>query len=127
MLSSVSLYPAMRARPSTPARLRSLRVAACLLLTAIAQDLLADTRCDVASPLGSATAVRAQGHQQGEDNEPCAPLCVPDCFCCSRSVAAGPVIVLSAPVLLRTLDAPAKERWSEGVRPVVDHPPLRLA
>jgi len=117
----------MSPRACTPASLRILRVAACLLLTAIVLDLVADTRCDVASPLRSATAVRAQGHQQPADKEPCAPFCVPDCFCCSRAVAAGSVTGPPAPVLLRTLDAPAKERWSEGVRPVVDHPPLRLA
>jgi len=104
-----------------------LRVAASVLLAAIALDLVADTRCDVASPLGSATAVRTEGNQRQGDTEPCAPFCVPDCFCCSLSVAAGPVIVLPAPVLLRTLDAPVEERWSEGVRPVVDPPPLRLA
>jgi len=117
----------MSARASTPARLRILRAAACLLLAAIAQDLLADAGCDAASPIGSAAAVRAPEDQPTGGREPCAPLCVEDCFCCSRSVAAGPVIVPPAPVLLSTLDASPRERWSLGVRPVVDHPPLRLA
>jgi hypothetical protein len=112
---------------STPPGSRTARVAACLLLTAIALDLAADTRCDVARPLGSAPAVRAHQPGQPGDGEPCAPVCVPDCFCCSRSLVAGSGIEPPAPVLLSTLDLPAMERWSGGFRPVVDHPPLRLA
>jgi hypothetical protein len=103
-------------------------VAACLLLSAIAWDVLADAACDIAPALGPATAaVQAQNQEQSGDAEPCSSVCVPDCFCCSSSVAAGPVIELPPPVLVRTSDSPARERWSEGFRLVVDHPPLLLA
>ncbi len=112
-------------------RLQILRAAACLLLAAIAFDLLADARCDVApSAVSSPIRVGEQGQRPDgtrDTGEPCSRYCVPDCFCCSRSVAAGTVIVAPARALPSTLDAPAQERCSEGFRPVVDHPPLRLA
>jgi hypothetical protein len=102
-----------------------LRVAACLLLVAITGDLLVDTGCDAvsASP-ASAAALRAPADGRRESSEPCAPLCVPDCSCCSRSVAASAAVVPPEPVLLAFLRVPAAEHRREGVRPVVDHPPL---
>jgi hypothetical protein len=113
---------------SAAARFRILRGAACLLLSAIALDLLADAGCDAVFAPGSATpSVRAQDQGHQSDREACSSICVPDCFCCSSSVAAGPVIVLPPPVLVRSFGVPAREHWPEGFRLVVDRPPLLVA
>jgi hypothetical protein len=98
-----------------------LRLAACLLLAAIGGDLLADA-CDLPFIPAAVVAVSATG----TDSEPCASVCVPDCFCCSQSTCAGPSVEAPAPGALLTLLAPtAGEPWPDGVRPVVDRPPLR--
>jgi hypothetical protein len=113
---------------SGAARLRLLRGAACLLLSAITLNLLADATCDVTLALGPATAaVQSQDQGRHSDREPCSSVCVPDCFCCCSSVGAGPVIVFPAPVLVRSFDVTARERWTEGFRLVVDRPPLLVA
>ena len=123
MLSS----PGMLAVTPTRTGLRwgTVRLAACLLLAVIAADLASDARCDDgATSARGAAAVSDQGQRQGRTHEPCTDFCVPDCFCCSRSVAAGPALLLPEPERLLLFDAPAPERWLEGVRPVVDRPPL---
>jgi hypothetical protein len=107
---------------------RALRVAACLLLSAIGADIVADTRCDKGSSSSASTAgVRGPLQGQRPTDEPCGSFCVPDCFCCSFSVAATPAVLPPEPGPLAPLDANPLERWSEGVRPVVDHPPLARA
>jgi hypothetical protein len=113
----------MRARRFLPSP--TLRLAACLILGAITVDLLADTRCDAPSSFPASTKVmREPGQREGGTGEPCAPVCIPDCFCCSRSVAPDAAVLPPEPEPLTHFDAPATERWPEGVRPVVDHPPL---
>lgn len=106
----------------------TLRAAACLLLVAIAADLCADSRCDVpSSRLSAPTAVRDQGQPQGESDEPCASFCVPDCFCCSISETAGPVLTL--PPLTALAQAPSTDPASVPavVRTVPEPPPLALS
>jgi hypothetical protein len=103
----------------------ALRVPASLLLLAIAADIVADTRCDKGSASSASTAaVREAVQGRGQTDEPCGSFCVPDCFCCSFSVAAAPTVVPPEPGPLAPLALAALERWSEGIRPVVDHPPL---
>ena len=107
-------------------RWTALRVAACLLLASIAADLLADN-CDRASPRLPATESLGPVQDQdrpGTSGEPCADFCVPDCFCCSRIVAAGPALFPAAPMPLEVIDDPVAERLPHGVRPVPYHPPL---
>jgi len=105
-----------------------LRVAACLLLSAIAADLVADTRCDKGSSSSTSTAAfRGPVQGQPQTDEACVLFCVPDCFCCSRSLAAGSAVLPPEPQQLTPVHATAAEHWSEGVRPVVDHPPLAHA
>jgi hypothetical protein len=100
-----------------------LRVAASLLLAVITADLVADTNCD--SPdVTSASATKLQGPAATGTNEPCGDICIPDCFCCSRSVAASSVVIPPEPESLAPVDAPQAERWPAGVHPVVDRPPL---
>ena len=103
-----------------------LRAAACLLLAVIAADVVADSACDSLS-IGSGSTTTMLGPSTSGANEPCSDFCVPDCFCCSRSVTAGPAVPPPSLARLTPIDAPAAERWPEGVRPVVDRPPLSRA
>jgi hypothetical protein len=104
----------------------ALRAAACLLLAVIAADLVADTACDSLG-LGAASAAAVGAATTDTANEPCADVCVSDCFCCSRSVAATSLLLPPEPQRLTALAVHASDRWSEGIRPVVDHPPLPRA
>ncbi|MGE0453249.1 MAG: hypothetical protein AB7O37_01285 [Vicinamibacteria bacterium] len=100
-----------------------LRIAAFLLLAVIAADVVGDASCDLpGARSGAATALRPAGADGTP--EACVSFCVPDCFCCSRSVAAAAAITPPRPAPLAALDAPVAERWPHGVRPAVDHPPL---
>jgi hypothetical protein len=102
-----------------------LRAAACLLLAVIAADVAADTTCDMPAPAAtppSAAAVR--GVAQDGPIERCADFCVPDCFCCSRSLAAGAAVLPPEPQRVRSVPAPATDDLSEGVRAVPEPPPL---
>jgi hypothetical protein len=99
-----------------------LRLLACLLLAAIGSDLVGDAGCDLPfSPVASVT-LRA-GDDAGS------PVCVPDdCFCCSRATGAGPLVEAPQPGdLVKHLAPAVSERWLDGVRPVVDRPPLSRA
>jgi hypothetical protein len=105
-----------------------LRAAACLLLAVIAADVAADTTCDMPAPAAaSPSAAALRGVAPGGPNERCADFCIPDCFCCSRSVAAGAVILPPEPPRLNPVPAPATDDLSEGVRAVPEPPPLALS
>jgi len=104
------------------------RLAACLLLIAIGADLAADTRCDLqASEIPPASAMRAPGSQAPETSEPCASACVPDCYCCSTLMLAGPALLAPEPGPQTPLDAQNRESRLQGVHPVLELPPLPLA
>jgi hypothetical protein len=98
---------------------------ACLLLAAICVDIVGDATCDAPPPVApSATVLADLERGPSRSPEPCAEVCVPDCFCCSRSVAADPAVVPPRPVGLTRLATPASEHGAAGWRPPVDHPPL---
>ena len=102
-----------------------LRAAACLLLAVIAADLAADTTCDMPAPAAaSSSATALRGVALGGPNERCADFCMPDCFCCSRSVAAGAAEFPPEPERLTPVPAPATGDLSEGVWTVPEPPPL---
>ena len=105
---------------------RLLRLAACLLVAGIGADLVGDAGCDVPSFLGSKTSAIGLPSQANSEDA-CALYCVPDCFCCSRSVAAGGFVLMPELGPLTHLDLQVTERPSAGVPPVVDHPPLHLS
>lgn len=105
---------------------RALRLAACLLLATIIADLAADTKCD-AFQTGTVTATVVSGPIRGQPDDHRPPFCIPDCFCCSRWLVAGPALLPPEPVPLMPLDPRARESCSDGVRPVIDHPPLSRA
>ena len=107
-----------------------LRAAACLLLAVIAADVAADTTCDMPAPAAaSPSAAALRGVAPGGPNERCADFCIPDCFCCSRSVAAGAIVIPPEPQRLTAVPAPAPatDDLSEGVRAVPEPPPLALS
>jgi hypothetical protein len=104
------------------------RLAACLLLVAIGADLFADVDC---APHFTATAdadrtltAPAGG---GAASDACAQVCVPDCFCCSTSVAAAARVLPPAPAFRTVAEPESGERWRQGLRPVLDLPPLLLS
>ncbi|HSD29280.1 MAG TPA: hypothetical protein VLL75_18400 [Vicinamibacteria bacterium] len=97
-----------------------LRAAAALLMAVIVADLVGDTACDsFVFDVGTVTV--ASGSTA--PGEPCAGVCVADCFCCSRSTAADSAVAAPELPRLTAMDAPAAEAPSAGVNPVVDHPP----
>jgi hypothetical protein len=101
----------------------ALRLVATLLLAVILSDVVGDADCDIPNTAVAADVSMSAGGGAGS-GEPCASFCVPDCFCCSRSVGAAAVIAPPRPIPLTVLDTPDRERWPQGVRPVIDHPPL---
>jgi hypothetical protein len=104
------------------------RLAACLLLIAIGADLAADTRCHLqASEISPVSAMRAPRSQAPAASEPCASTCVPDCYCCSTLMLAGPALLAPEPGPLTPLGAPNRESRLQGVHPVPELPPLSLA
>jgi hypothetical protein len=103
-----------------------LRSIALSLLAVIAADVVGDADCDpLRLDVGSVTlAVAPAGATSTAD--PCADFCVPDCFCCARSVGAATAAVPPVPALLSPLaPADAADR-TQGVRPLLDHPPRPL-
>jgi len=105
-----------------------LRLAACVLLSAITADFAADTWCHKGwSSSISATAVRAAGAGQRQAGEPGTPLCVPDCFCCSRSETASPALTLPPLPALAQAPSPDPASVPAVVRPVAEPPPLALS
>lgn len=98
---------------------------AALVVCIIFADIALDGSCDPVATGGATQVAFTAGTTDGA-NDPCADLCVPDCFCCSRSVTAGPAILppMIGPVAAASeLRAPATPA---GVRPVPYHPPLLL-
>jgi len=105
-----------------------LRAAACLLLAIIAADVAADTTCDMPGPAAaSPSAAAVRGAAQDGPIERCTDFCIPDCFCCSRSVAAGAAVLPPEPQRLTSVPAPATDDLPEGVRAVPEPPPLALS
>jgi len=105
----------------------AIRLTAGLLLVAIGADLAADARCDATTPLAGSLSVRTEERDPRTSGDACAPVCVPDCFCCSRSTAASAAVFPADLGPLVVLDTPLVHLPSEGVVPLVYHPPLSRA
>ncbi len=103
-----------------------LRLVAFALLALIGADVAGDATCDLPTAL-VANASASLGSPTPEAAEPCVDVCIPDCFCCSRSVAARTSIVPPPAVLVAGRLAAAREDRAAGVRPVADRPPLLLS
>lgn len=104
-------------------RARWIRPLACLFVFAILADLACDGNCDGALALpASAASVAASGDLGSQDA--CARGCVPDCFCCSQSIARGQAVLPPDAGPVRPSRPLRATRGPEGVRPVPYRPPL---
>jgi hypothetical protein len=98
-------------------------VAALALLICIGWDVALDASCDPLAVRGG-EAIEALGPFGDGD---CAPVCVPDCFCCSRAVGVDLDFSPAwAGNVETTLGLPAGHVL-EGVAAGVFHPPLLRA
>jgi hypothetical protein len=101
------------------------RIAAMLLAAVVCGDVTLDAACDPIATSGpTTTAVSAVGDVA---HDACADFCMPDCFCCSRSEASGPVLVVPPLSALSAAPPVVATCAPEGVRPVPELPPLLLA
>ncbi len=102
------------------------RIVALLLAAVVCADMTLDAACDpIAFPGPPAAAAVAPDETGGADT--CADFCVPDCFCCSRSEAAGPELVLPVLTALATVPCAPPGSVPAVVRPVPQPPPLALS
>ena len=100
------------------------RLFALVFLIVIGADL-ADAQCDPVPSGGGTVTVSAS--MPGDCSDPCLNQCMPDCFCCSRTVA-GPLIVLPSTSGPSTMTAVLTlEADVEGVQRVPYRPPLPIA
>jgi hypothetical protein len=96
-----------------------------LFVCLIVSDLAWDASCDdrsVSATSGVAVSVTPADHNR----DACAPLCVADCYCCSRSVSPSLIVVLPEAGPLAPVPAFSPTPSPDGVRPVPYHPPLLL-
>ncbi len=103
---------------------RLARIGAMLLLATICADL-SNVHCDGPLQLGG-TSVPVLDAADSDNADPCAAICVPDCFCCSRTEQAAFVQLRPDAEPLAPLGAGAFLRPISGVRPLPYHPPLNL-
>jgi hypothetical protein len=110
----------MRTRPSR--RASSIRVLALAFAYLILADLSQDGNCDRFLASG-ATGLTISAAAQSGTADACLGQCVPDCFCCSRGLAAGQSVLPPSPspgvpaAQAAGLAAPA------GILPLPYHPP----
>ena len=103
----------------------ALRVAALLLVAVVCADIL-DAGCDPIDLPGSASA-GATLSPLADSNDACTRVCVPDCFCCSRSETAGAALTLPPLTLLADAPFSAAASVPATVRDVAELPPLSLS
>lgn len=96
---------------------------AILMLGVVCLDM-ADASCDPVAGLGGPLAISSP---QAGQPDACMPVCVPDCFCCSRLVVAGAVLLPAQPAPQQADPEAPLGHIPDGVRPVPYHPPLALA
>jgi hypothetical protein len=95
-----------------------------LLLAAICGDLT-NVHCD--GPLrigGPQTPLIAAS--DAHDSDPCTTTCVPDCFCCSRTLQTAIVQLRPDAEPLAPLGADGFLRPASGILALPYHPPLNL-
>ena len=91
-------------------------------------DLALDAGCDPLSAPGATDGVvTAPDGSADAGDERCATACVPDCFCCSRTLVRGSAIMPATLGLVTATPEAAPTAAPAGVRPVPYHPPLSRA
>ncbi|MCC6178191.1 MAG: hypothetical protein IT305_23045 [Chloroflexi bacterium] len=98
---------------------------AALFVCLIVSDLTLDVGCDGPPPTAMSGVAIARATND-HDNDACAPLCVADCYCCSRTVAALLTVVLPEVGGSVTLPAFSPTAPPDVVPAVPYHPPLQL-
>jgi hypothetical protein len=117
----------MTFRRLSPSYLRALRSVAAAFLVAVAVgDLATDADCD---PLPSASGgvVVTAATDCDSDADACAAGCIPDCFCCARSLAAGPRVAPPAPFGVAAVAAIGTPVLPPGFSFRSEHPPRARA
>jgi hypothetical protein len=102
------------------------RVAALLLAVVICADVGFGAGCeplDLPGPAPDAPALSAAPSPA----DACAALCIPDCFCCSRSESAGAALTLPPLTALAQVLSASPASVPAVVRPVPEPPPLALS
>ena len=115
----------MRYTPSFMLRLVTFtRLVALALLLCIGQDLAADALCDTRVRMGGETVVVGTN---GPQDDSCASVCVPDCFCCCIGAESdGPEVMEDFGRIASTTEPPPAPPL-DGVSVSVFHPPLLRA
>ena len=106
--------------PTSRRRRQIMRILALAFLAVLTADL-ADSECYSRGNPNEVSAVIAAADT---DKSRTANVCVPDCFCCSRTLV-GPSVFLpavSGPATMTSVSAPASA--AEGVRHAPYRPPL---
>ena len=100
------------------------RLVALALLLCIAQDLVADALCDTRPRMGGENVVISTN---GPQDDSCASVCVPDCFCCCVGTESDPSVVVEdrGRVVTTTERPPAPQL--DGASVSIFHPPLLRA
>lgn len=111
-----------------PQRKALKRFVAVLFAALAFADLALDAGCDPLSlPTARASVVAARDAASGSADEPCGTVCVPDCFCCSRTLVGGLAVVPTTLGLVTAAPEGPPPAAPVGVHPVPYHPPLGRA
>jgi hypothetical protein len=98
-----------------------LRAITAIFLVAVALgDLAIDADCD---PLSFTSGASAITMATDDNTDACAAGCIPDCFCCSRSLAAAPRVSPPAPDGVAAALAVAAPGLPPGFSVLDDRPP----
>jgi hypothetical protein len=98
------------------------RIAALVLLANIAIDVQ-DAACD---PLPNMGDSMLSSRSPGSTADPCSDSCVPDCFCCSNSLAAVPAFGSERPGPIPEVPDSSITGPIQGTPLVQDHVPKPL-
>ena len=99
----------------------ALRVATAIFLLVVSLgDLAIDADCD---PLPPTTGELMVTVGEGGDADACAAGCIPDCFCCSRSLGAGSRVSPPAPDGVAPVFVVAAPGLPPGHSLLAEHPP----
>lgn len=112
-------------RSLLPQRPVWVRLVAALFVCLIVSDLTLDVGCDGPPPTATSGVAIAQASDD-HDNDACAPLCVADCYCCSRTVAASLTAALPEVGPSVILPAFCPTAPPDVAQSVPYHPPLQL-
>lgn len=100
------------------------RLVALALLFCIGQDLVADALCDTRVRMGGETVVVGTN---GPQDDSCASVCVPDCFCCCIGAEPdGPEVMEDLGRIASTTERPPALPL-DVVSVSIFHPPLLRA